>query len=242
VQHPERPAQPYTAEFKITTVQTLADGTTITIEETEIRARDWQGRMMESTTRVTPNEAARAGWTDVHVNDPVESTQSNWNSFTMKGSVIKYPAPDQRHGCWASDAGGMRATYPDPVTQAAPPQKTPPPHPGAAARPARQKATTEDLGTQNILGVEAQGRRETRTIPVGQVGNDRPIATVNETWWAPNQDLPFSLREIVDDPRSGKRTREIVRLDLTDPDPDLFQPPANYEIKREELHQVPCDR
>jgi hypothetical protein len=182
VQHPEQQVQPYTAEFKTTTVQTLAGGTTITLEETEIRARYWQGRMMESTTRVTPNEAARAGWTNVHVNDLVENTQSTWNSFTMRGNIIKFPPPDERHGCWASDASGMRARYPDAVAPAPAQKIVPAPKSGVAPRPARQKAASEDLGTQNILGVEAQGRRETRTIPAGQIGNDRPIATVYETW------------------------------------------------------------
>ena len=43
---------PYTAEFKVTHVQTLADGSTITRETSEVRARDSQGRtlIMSSTT------------------------------------------------------------------------------------------------------------------------------------------------------------------------------------------------
>ncbi len=50
------PAQPfYTAEFKTTRVQTLANGTTITRESTETRALDSQGRSMVATTEALPN-------------------------------------------------------------------------------------------------------------------------------------------------------------------------------------------
>ena len=41
----------------------------------------------------------------------------------------------------------------------------------------------EDLGTQTIEGVSAQGKRETVTIPAGQIGNERPIEIVSETWY-----------------------------------------------------------
>jgi len=43
----------------------------------------------------------------------------------------------------------------------------------------------EDLGTQTIEGLSAQGKRETVTIPAGQIGNERPIEIVTETWFSP---------------------------------------------------------
>ena len=41
---------PYTAEYTITHVQALADGTIITGELTEVKALDAQGRQMTATT------------------------------------------------------------------------------------------------------------------------------------------------------------------------------------------------
>jgi hypothetical protein len=38
----------------------------------------------------------------------------------------------------------------------------------------RPQMTTEDLGTQIIEGMQAEGKRHTTTWPVGAVGNDRP--------------------------------------------------------------------
>ena len=46
------PVQPYTAEFKIATAQTLANGTTITRESKVVMARDSQGRTMNANTRI----------------------------------------------------------------------------------------------------------------------------------------------------------------------------------------------
>ena len=38
----------------------------------------------------------------------------------------------------------------------------------------------------------------------------------------------------------GKRTRELVNLTLEEPDPSLFQPPADYNVTTEEMHKVAC--
>src|SRR5450631_2906597 len=42
--------QVYTAELKVTSVQKLADGTTITRETKEMRARDSQGRVLHANS------------------------------------------------------------------------------------------------------------------------------------------------------------------------------------------------
>ena len=95
-----------------------------------------------------------------------------------------------------------------------------------------------DLGSISIQGVEAHGRRITRTIAVGEVGNDQTIVAYEENWIAPS--LGLELRQNTEDPRTGKRTRELVNLTLEEPDPSLFQPPAGYNVTTEEMHQVDC--
>ena len=55
--------------------------------------------------------------------------------------------------------------------------------------------------------------------------------------------FPLVLREVSDDPRSGKHTRELVRLDLGEPDVSLFcTAPEDYEIFTVGVHQVTCDQ
>ena len=43
----------------------------------------------------------------------------------------------------------------------------------------------EDLGKKNIEGLECTGSQQTITIPAGEVGNERPISIVTETWYYP---------------------------------------------------------
>ncbi|HWG19048.1 MAG TPA: hypothetical protein VG225_00875 [Terracidiphilus sp.] len=236
---PQKP-QPYTAEFKITRVQTLADGTTITNEGTEIRARDSAGITMQSNTNENW-QIGRVLGTSAGVHDTDGTILANWFSLDKTARVFKMPPMQQRHGCWMTASNNMRMDWNDapraepnklvfnPVTRA--PEQVPPPV-------QRSRPQIVDLGTMMIQGVQARGRRITRTISVGEVGNDQTIVAVEEYWMAPI--LGLKLREIIEDPRTGKRTRELVSVTLDEPDPSLFQPPPDYQVTTEELHQVAC--
>lgn len=233
-----RGQEPYTAEFKITTVQTLANGTTITRESTEINARDSAGRTLRSITEQTPS-GTRASWMRADVNDPVNNTRANWDSGSRTARVTQLPPPDQRSGCWANDSGTFRSSYsPGPRPGAPAPNGTALPGGRGLVPAQRPKPEDEDLGNTTIQGMEVHGRRLTFTIPAGQEGNDQPIVTVSEYW--SSRELGIYLRDILDDPRSGKRTREVVNLSVAEPDPSIFVPPEGYEVTTEQLHPVAC--
>lgn len=223
--------QPYTAEFKITQVQTLANGATITHESTQIEARDSQSRSMTSTTSARPYGGGTLT-TMVNVSDPVAGTQSNWNSSSKKATVYKLPPVQERHGCWQSESGHFTSAWNSPggAVEGA----------GAEAASAVQvhhpTPVNEDLGSTTIFGVEAHGHRITQTTPVGEIGNDQPLVSVTEYWSSPM--LAFPLRELHDDPRTGTRDKELVNLTVADPDPSTFLPPEGYEVVIEEM--VPC--
>jgi hypothetical protein len=218
--------QAYTAEFKETRVQTLANGTTITRETSTTEARDSQGRSVSISTQQRDGQAS---FTNVHIDDPVAGTRVDWNSQAKKVTVVKLPPADERHGCWNSAAGRLTVNY-DPQSESVNPPLVP-------ARPSQhERPVFEDLGTTSILGIEAVGRRSTTTTPAGAVGNDEPLVTITEIWTA--QGYPFSLRRLRDDPRMGKEDRELVRLDQGEPDTSLFQPPEGYEIVTDDM--VPC--
>lgn len=234
-------SQPYTAELKTTTVQTLANGATITRISTEVHAVDSQKRTFNSSTQ-TQFSADQPEITWATVNDPVENTQANWNSQTKTAQVLKLPPEAQRHGCWASDSGNTHMNY-GPETPQTPAEaaamreriKT-----IMAASPQRPSVPTmEDLGTTTIEGVEVQGQRWTSVIRVGQIGNDRELINTSENWFAPS--LGLNLRTLSDSLQGGKTTTEVTRLDLSEPPLATFQPPEGYEVTVEELHQVPCE-
>jgi hypothetical protein len=243
--------QPYTAEFKITNVQTLANGTTITHESTEVVARDSQFRNMTSTTEVQ-GVNGHGTFTHVNVNDPVAGTQSMWSSVDKKATVYKLPPLDQRHGCWSTDSGHFRSSWSSGDSTSTRVQGgiigtggqgagggggSAAPVPAVMHRPPPAR---EDLGTTTIQGVEAHGYRTTTTIPAGEQGNDQPLVTTREVWLAPS--FNRAVREVIDDPRMGKRTMELVNLTQSEPDLSVFQPPEGYEVVIEEMHEVPCQQ
>jgi hypothetical protein len=114
----------------------------------------------------------------------------------------------------------------------------PAPGEAAPAAPAKNDAIHEDLGADNILGVQVRGSRTTTTTPAGAQGNDQPLVRTDEYWMAPS--LGMMLRSITEDPRMGKMTREAVSVDLTNPEPALFQPPADYKLETEVMQPVAC--
>jgi hypothetical protein len=250
-----RQHEPYSATFKTTTVQTLADGTTITRVRTETMARDSAGRTMSSDTQ-GPFGNGRREFTYGRAHDPVTNTDMNWNSQSQEARVIHLPPADERHGCWASDDGHMQFNYG--------PIRPPIASPAVAAErglgtragggvgtgggamsvtlpdnaPQPSRSQVEDLGTSTIMGVEVRGTRTTFTTPAGQIGNDRPLVHTNETWIAPS--LGLTLRFIGDDPQSGKTTREVQSLEVGEPPISMFAPPEGYKVIDEQLRPVDC--
>jgi hypothetical protein len=230
--------QAYTAEFKITSLQTLSNGTTVTRESTETDAQDSQGRHLHAMTDLTP-QVGRAPGTFVNASDPVDGTQSTWDSRTKKVRVIKLPPQDQRQGCWADEAGRLRMSWNVGRNVTLPGGPVAPPGEVGTMMPAKlPKPEIVDLGTSTIDGLEAHGRRFTTTIQAGEMGNDEPIVTTREVWTS--SELQWPVREVTDDPRSGNRTRELVDFSQSEPDSATFQPPEGYEVTIVELHKVEC--
>jgi hypothetical protein len=91
------------------------------------------------------------------------------------------------------------------------------------------EVNTESLGRQTIEGVEADGQRVTVTIQAGKIGNERPIVTVNERWYSP--ELQTVVLSKNSDPRIGETTYKLTNIDRNEPDPSLFQVPADYTVE-----------
>lgn len=230
--HQQRPPQPYTAELKIISVLTLANGTTITRETTEIHAVDHNGRTL-TLTKELPGSPERPALTRARVFDSAEGTDTNWDSLQSKTTIVKVPPADQHQGCWATETGRMHWQFGQPASSQ-------PATKSAVVTPPKTRtgSVSVDLGDTTIEGVVAHGTRHTWTTPIGEIGNDAPLVRTEENWYASS--LGLLLRSVSDDPQSGKRTREVVSLSLTEPDPALFQPPEEYEVVTETAHPVPC--
>lgn len=90
---------------------------------------------------------------------------------------------------------------------------------------------TEELGTQNIEGVDAQGTRTITTIPAGAIGNERPIEITYEKWYS--NELQMVVMSKHNDPRYGEQTYRLTNINRSEPDPSLFSPPNGYRLVTE---------
>ncbi len=199
---------PFSATFESKTVQTLADGTTVTTTSKTKEARDSQGRTLHQVTRTLPDGQETI---QTFVNDPHDRTTMNWSNTSTVASVDHLPDPVQISRQAAASPSKQQA------------------RPEPAERPSVQR---EKLGSRTILGVYAEGTRNTMVVPMGYEGNDRPLTVVTEEWRSP--DLGITLSTSRDDPRRGHYTNEVTELDRGEPDPALFQPPAGYTLQDRE--------
>jgi hypothetical protein len=87
---------------------------------------------------------------------------------------------------------------------------------------------TEELGTQNIEGVDAEGTRTITTIPAGDIGNERPIEITYEKWYS--RDLQMVVMSKHNDPRFGEQTYRLTNIVRSEPDPSLFTLPNGYKM------------
>jgi hypothetical protein len=231
---------PYSAEQIQEHVQTLNDGTHITQTQFRIKTyRDSQGRTRTERPMFMGSSEPDSPMV-VQISDPVAGVQYTLDpqNKVAHRSVARTPAQGivAPNGASVSFSPGLVSVPP------------PPPPPAAAAGVYSQTITSsrvqgvagsgipplsrnfaeEKLPPQTIEGVLAEGVRRTTTIPTGAQGNDRPFNIVSETWTAP--DLKLMVLSKNDDPRSGESVTKLMNISRNEPDPTLFQPPADYQI------------
>jgi len=208
---------PYSATRTYTTQQILADGNIIRNQRSETVYRDSQGRVRTESAETRPGaNGASTTVTRIHVTDPVAGVNreiDNEHRVVTEMSV----RPAGRQG-------------PPPAGR-----KGPPPNDGGRRGPGQgpqndPNVTTTDLGTQTINGVVATGRRTTRTIPAGSIGNAAPIQTTREVWTS--ADLKETVLVKESDPRFGTTVTEMTNINRAEPDPGLFQAPAGYTVRQ----------
>jgi hypothetical protein len=84
-------------------------------------------------------------------------------------------------------------------------------------------------------GFTVTGTRLSRTIPAGERGNDKPMTNTSERWFSP--DLGVELFVKSESPETGQHTHKLVNVRAGDPDPLLFQVPADYKVTVREQPQ-----
>jgi hypothetical protein len=200
---PDVAGSPLSATQRSYSLQVLGDGTRIETSESRQIYRDTMGR--------TKTENGPPGSGTVVIRDPVSGVTLLLDP-TVKTAQKAGLAVKARIALADVEANLTRA--------------------GAVIRQANaaasSKPVTEDFPAQNVNGVLATGHRTTRTIPAGEIGNDRPIQLVSETWFS--SELQMIVKSSNSDPRFGETSFELTNIIRNEPDSSLFQVPADYVV------------
>ena len=103
-----------------------------------------------------------------------------------------------------------------------------PPRPRPRAR--KVSAPVQDRRSRNAIHGRPKRpwKANHHDLSSRSIGNDREIANVTEIW--SNTELGLMILQDRSDPRAGETVTKLENISRTQPDPTLFQPPADYKI------------
>src|SRR5688500_3462367 len=223
------PNAPFSADAVTTVTQTLGDGTKIEQRTTAKWYRDSAGRVRREQTvigldRLSPQGQPQTTITfdtvprdpTPYVLNPANRTARRtprgvqWFNDTLNNGLYFRARDITLVNSWTVGGIGLSVRG------------------QGAAVPADVQSVDEPLGTRQIEGVKATGRRSTTTIPAGRIGNDRAIQIVEEQWESPELNMVISSR--FSDPRTGVVEYRLTNINRSEPRADLFAVPADYTI------------
>jgi hypothetical protein len=223
---------PYSADIVNEVTQELPDGNRIERRSTGAVARDSRGRVrrehqLAAIGPVVPDSDARM----VTISDPVAGV--HYSLDPVRKAAIRSRPPRVRTMIGEAAATGRHAA---PMIF----EKHVGPGAGLEVRgePALRAVQTEQLGTKEFEGVRAEGTKTIATVPAGAIGNIRPIEIVSERWYSPELGVVVFSRRA--DPRFGETIYRLTNIIRAEPDPSLFQVPADY--KQENMKPLPFER
>jgi len=207
IEVPPKAGAPFTLTLETEWAKTLSDGGTVTYVNKRRIARDAAGRIYQERWALVPKNDPRVKsmMTVIQIADPEAGTL--YNCFlvvkTSTCELLKY-------------TGSTAKIY----KPASPPSGPLPNNQGIVVH--------QDLGSQILAGVSADGVRDVTTYNPGVFGNDRKVTIEREFWYS--EHLGLNLLSIRDDPRIGKQIFTVTSVDPTEPDPSLFALPAGFKV------------
>ncbi len=174
---------PYSATITNESVQTLADGNRIVQNSGGTTARDSEGRTRQDTALPAIGNLSAANAPHiVFILDPVAQTSYTLNLTDKTAQKFSMPpgATAGVGGVSTGPGGGGKVFFAQVAASSAAGGPLPPP-PGPIAMQKimiadeQAQVSTEDLGSQTMEGLLVTGVRTTRTIPAGEIGNEKPF-------------------------------------------------------------------
>jgi hypothetical protein len=207
---PPKPNAPFSMTLQTEWARPMGNGGTITLVNKRRIARDSSGRIYQERWLLVPKGGKIPSTMNyIQIADPFAHALYNCEVSSRRCLVLDYH-------------GSTTAMYRPGVGSNGP-------LPGGDG-----SQQHEDLGIKEIAGMETSGVRESFTIKAGVLGNDRPMVTSREYWYAPQ--LGLNLQSELDSPQSGRQRFVAEDLSTNEPDPALFTTPEGYSVidRREE--------
>lgn len=195
---------PFTATQVTRMEMRLQNGSVMQHEVRETVMRDAQGRVFLQAAPVSSN-ALMPPRQQLALADPVSGVIYQWLAGGTNG--LSYKMPALRH----LDIRVLSSAE-------------------MSMEKASKGATTtkEELGKQEIAGLEATGTRTTIVLPANVIGNTEPLRVVHEVWVS--DDLHIPLRELDINPLLGTRTMNTEKIELNAGPSGMFHVPAGVNF------------
>ncbi len=198
------PNAPFSATVTTEWIRTLPDGTTSTLKNHRTVARDSAGRVFEERRSFAPN-------------GDTQETRLASLQFADPAQHKLYDCDPVRKVC------GVHP-YLRPATV---PTASNGPVPASMGT-----TTTEDLGRRTMDTLDLLGSRQITTLRVESFGNTTPQPIVKEFWYSPHLQINVEVKRF--DPRFGQQNFTVSKVNLSEPDPAMLTPPAEYRILPEQ--------
>ncbi len=161
--------------------------------------------IMTAKDDVTFNVRPNAKVIDLTDKDGAWSSRGGSFSYSGSGAGAVAVAPNAANGA------------PGAVAIAGQPQS------GQSSRDLR---VVREKSTSTYEGLRVEVDRTIETIPAGSMGNNRPIETLHERFFAP--DMKMTVYSKRSDPRSGEFVYRMTDIKRSEPDASLFRIPAGF--------------
>jgi hypothetical protein len=227
---------PYSAQAITETTQTLADGNRIVNTSSAIIYRDSEGRTRreQSLKAIGPYANADDPLETIFINDPVAGVSYVFDTRTHTAQKSR-PFWLERQPPPGPGVAGIRVQGPptDPGQHEEVFMLRTPPPAGQTdfvfkRHSSPDNTVSESLGKQLFEGVEAEGTRDTITVPAGEIGNEKPIVIVTERWYSPELQAIVMSRH--NDPLAGETVYRLTNISRSEPARSLFELPADYRV------------
>jgi hypothetical protein len=197
------PNAPFSAVVDVQRSFVQPDGGIVQVKTIRQVARDSRGRIHNEARELVPIASSDTPRIRrIHLYDPETriSTMLDPNNKTYWTMVVRHPPSTVPPAMEASPTGN--------------------------SLPASDFTRKEDLGMEQMEGLQVHGVRQIQTIPAASSGTGKDVTVTDEYWYS--DDLRINMQIKHNDPRMGAVTMTVMEVSRQEPSPALFEIPRGY--------------